>query len=164
MNKFNDFTIRLIEKKDNQFIAKIIRNCLEEFNANKPGTVYFDSTTDDLYSLFNEPNSVYYVVEKEGIIYGGAGLFPTPQLPSNTVELVKIYLTPQVRKIGLGKYLIEYLFKEATKLGYNKIYLESMPELAGAVNLYLKMGFKKRGNPLGNSGHCGCDIWMEKNI
>ena len=164
MHNYNDFTIRLIEKKDNPFIAKIIRNCLEEFNANKPGTVYFDSSTDDLYNLFKEPKSIYYVVEKNGVIYGGAGLFPTPQLPPNTVELVKIYLNPMVRGIGLGKYFIEFLSTEATKLGYEKMYLESMPELAGAVNLYLKMGFKKRCNPLGNSGHCSCDIWMEKNI
>lgn len=55
-------TIRPIEKIDNQGIAKIIRNTLTEFKANKPGTVYYDSSTDFLFELFAEtPNSQYFV-------------------------------------------------------------------------------------------------------
>jgi putative acetyltransferase len=52
----NDYTesnqnimVRKIELKDNQLIASIIRSCLEEFGANKPGTVYYDKTTDNLF-------------------------------------------------------------------------------------------------------------------
>jgi putative acetyltransferase len=37
-----------------------------------------------------------------------------------------------------------------------------MPELAKAVSIYEKVGFKSLESPLGNSGHCGCDIWMLK--
>ena len=33
----------------------IIRRTLAEFGANKPGTVYFDPTTDDLFKLFSAP-------------------------------------------------------------------------------------------------------------
>jgi len=42
----------MIENKDNAAIAKIIRNSLEEFNAVKKGTVYFDVSTDHLSKLF----------------------------------------------------------------------------------------------------------------
>ena len=45
--------IRPIEPKDNIDLAKVIRGALEEFGANKPGTVYFDPTTDALFELFN---------------------------------------------------------------------------------------------------------------
>jgi putative acetyltransferase len=45
---------------------------------------------------------------------------------------------------------------------YTQVYLESMPELAKAVSIYEKVGFRLLENPLGNSGHCGCDIWMLK--
>ena len=37
--------IRNIVSKDNAAMAKIIRDSLEEFNAAKPGTVYFDEST-----------------------------------------------------------------------------------------------------------------------
>jgi putative acetyltransferase len=49
----NEIEIVLIEAKYNTAIAAIIRAALEEFGANKPGTVYFDSSTDALYELFN---------------------------------------------------------------------------------------------------------------
>ena len=41
--------IRPIELNDNIALAKVIRGALEEFGANKPGTVYFDPTTDALF-------------------------------------------------------------------------------------------------------------------
>jgi putative acetyltransferase len=44
--------IRPIRKADNVVIAAIIRKILIEFGANKPGTVYFDPTTDNLFQLF----------------------------------------------------------------------------------------------------------------
>ena len=48
----NNYSIRKIEPTDNEALAKIIRDALTEFKANKPGTVYFDDSTDHLYELF----------------------------------------------------------------------------------------------------------------
>ncbi|MDI9337867.1 MAG: GNAT family N-acetyltransferase [Alphaproteobacteria bacterium] len=163
MLQFKEFHIRPIEKKDNPFLAKIIRDCLEEFKANKPGTVYFDSTTDALYELFeSKEKAAYWVVEKDNVILGGGGIFPTDNLPEDTLEVVKIYLVPQVRKFGLGKFLMNLCEAEALKRGFKNLYLESMPELAGAVSLYNRLGYKNICKALGNSGHCGCDVWMVK--
>jgi putative acetyltransferase len=44
--------IRVIEPHDNPKLASIIRSSLEEFNAHKKGTVYYDDSTDHLYELF----------------------------------------------------------------------------------------------------------------
>lgn len=158
-------TIRPIEKIDNQGIAKIIRDTLTEFKANKPGTVYYDSSTDFLFELFAEtPNSQYFVALVNNELVGGAGIFPTPNLPNGTCELVKMYLLPHVRGIGLGKKLIATAIEWAKANGYNKIYLETMPELNNAVKVYEKLGFRYLCEPLGNSGHHGCDLWMLKQI
>ena len=59
-----EIQIRNIEPTDNVAIAAVIRNALAEFGANKPGTVYFDPTTDHLFELFKAPGSVYYVAEQ----------------------------------------------------------------------------------------------------
>ena len=79
-----DFIIRRIEERDNYELAIVIRNTLAEFGANKPGTVYFDPTTDDLYNLFKETGSVYYVALKDNKAVGGGGIYPTDGLSTDT--------------------------------------------------------------------------------
>jgi putative acetyltransferase len=160
-----EILIRLIQPADNASLATIIRSVLEEFGANKPGTVYFDRETDFLYELFKStPRSAYQVVLLNGILVGGAGVFPTPELPEGMCELVKMYLLPVARGKGIGKVLIEGAFNQARKLGYRKMYLETMPELKTAIGMYEKMGFSYLKGSLGKSGHNGCDIWMEKTL
>ena len=156
--------IRPIEPADNEALAKVIRTALAEFGANKPGTVYFDPTTDALFELFRTPNSFYYVALVDGKVVGGCGIFPTDNLPDGTCELVKLYLAKEARGTGLGKQLMEISLSWAKENGYTQVYLESMPELAKAVSIYEKVGFKALDHPLGNSGHCGCDIWMLKEL
>ncbi len=102
-----DITIRLIEPHDNAGIAAIIRSVLSEFNAAKPGTVYYDPTTDDLFSLFKKEDSAYFIAEVNGQMAGGCGVYPTAGLPEGCCELVKLYLLPEARRLGLGKQLIE---------------------------------------------------------
>lgn len=155
---------RPIEKADNAAIAAIIRAVLTEFKANKPGTVYFDPTTDDLYSLFSTPGSEYRMLEVDGKLVGGSGIFPTEGLPDGCCELVKLYILPEVRGKGYGKLLINECFDIARRLGSKQVYLETLPELKMAVGLYESCGFQYLDKPLGNSGHFGCDLWMLKQL
>jgi putative acetyltransferase len=89
-----EIIIRPLALKDNAQIAKLIRDTLAEFGANHPGTVYFDPTTDHLFELFSREGSMYNVAEWKGRVVGGCGIFPTDGLPSDTCELVKMYLLP----------------------------------------------------------------------
>jgi len=155
-------TMRLIQKEDNAVIAKIIRSVLTEFNANKPGTVYYDPTTDDMFALFSEEFSEYWILELDGKIVGGSGVYPTEGLPNGCCELVKLYLLPEARGKGYGKMLIEKCFESAASFGFEQMYLETMPELSMARGLYEQCGFTYLDGPMGNSGHFGCDLWMVK--
>jgi len=152
--------IRDIRPEDNTALAAIVRNALTEFGAVRPGTAYYDLSTDHLYETFQNPRSAYFVAEKEGVVLGGGGLFPTNGLPEDTVELCKMYLAPAARGLGLGATLIRHCLARAPGLGYRWIYLESMPELRQALALYERFGWKYLDGPLGNSGHFGCDQWM----
>lgn len=156
--------LRPIEKVDNPVLATIIRNALEEFNANKPGTVYFEQSTDHLYELFNSGEGNYFVASVDEKVVGGAGIFPTSGLPADTCELVKIYLEPAARGKGLAGLLMQQCFKAALAAGFKRIYLETMPELTSAIPLYEKLGFTYLDAPLGRSGHDGCNIWMIKQL
>lgn len=160
-----DILIRPIQPSDNAELASIIRRSLEEFGANRPGTVYFDESTDHLFTLFREkPGSAHFVAEKNKQILGGAGYYPTEGLPADTCELVKMYLKPEARGLGLGRQLIQYCLTEARKTGYRFIYLETMPELNKAIRVYEKFGFSYLEGPMGNSGHNGCDVWMKMEL
>ena len=156
--------LRPIQQKDNAAIAQIIRNSLLEFGAAHPGTVYFDKTTDDLYSLFQHRKSSYFVAERDGVVVGGGGIFPTSGLPADTCELVKMYLQADRRGMGIGKMLIEKCLETAMENGFKNIYIETMPELKLALNVYEKFGFKYLTHSLGDSGHFGCDLWMLKKL
>lgn len=158
-------TIRPIEPTDNRELANIIRTALAEFGANKPGTVYFDPTTDHLYELFRQEGSAYFVaISDSGELLGGCGIFPTEGLPAGCCELVKMYLSPAARGQGLGRQLIDFALEKARSLGYRQVYLETMPELRQAVSVYEKFGFRYLPGPLGNSGHFGCDVWMIRDL
>ena len=156
--------IRAIKPTDNKHLAKLIRDVLTEFGANKPGTVYYDETTDHLSEVFQAAGSRYFVLESSGKILGGAGIFPTDGLPADTCELVKMYLLPEARGKGHGRLLMEQCLDSARDLGYHKVYLETMPELKQALQLYAHFGFRYLDGPMGNSGHHDCDRWMIREV
>ncbi len=158
------WTTRPIEKRDNEAIAHIIRTVLTEFKANRPGTAFADAATDNLFEVFSTPRSMYRIVEEDGRVVGGGGIYPTEGLPEGYCELVKLYLTPDTRGKGIGKALIEECIAGARESGFTHLYLESMPELNGAISLYEKLGFRKTAAPLGDTGHFACDIWMVKEL
>jgi putative acetyltransferase len=152
--------IRIIQSSDNKDLAAIVRSALEEFGAARPGTVYFDPSTDRLFDVFQAKGSRYFTAISDGIIAGGAGIFPSPGLPEDTCELVKMYLRPAWRGKGLGKLLIEQSLDFARSAGYKHVYIETLPELRKAMSVYEKFGFRYLDGPMGNTGHFGCDIWM----
>jgi len=159
-----EIQIRPIGPGDNSTLARIIRDSLAEFGANKPGTVYYDSTTDHLYELFREPRSGYFVAEQDGRLLGGAGIFPTAGLPSDTCELVKMYLSPAARGQGLGRRLVDHSLEFARSAGFAQVYLETMPELRQALAMYARLGFHYIDQAMGNSGHTGCSLWMLRKL
>lgn len=157
--------IRSIQPSDNKELASLIRSCFHDFKVKcTQGTVYTDPTTDDLYALFLAHRSALWVAEVEGKVVGCCGIFPTDNLPENCAELVKFYIAQEGRGKGIGRLLMEKSIVSAKDLGYTQIYLESIPEFSTAVSIYEKQGFQYLDQPLGNSGHDGCNLWMLKMI
>lgn len=164
-SRLQDITIRPIQPEDNAAIAQIIRTALTEFGANKPGTVFYDDSTDHLFELFAaEPKSAYFIALQGNEVVGGAGIYPTEGLPEHTCELVKMYLSKKVRGMGLGRKMIDHCLEVAKQKGFEQVYLETMPELNKAVAVYEQFGFSYLKGPMGNTGHNGCDIWMLKQL
>ena len=153
-------TFRKVKKSDNLLLARMIREVFREHGAPQYGTVYSDPTTDDLYGLFRKSRSVLWVAEIDDVPEGCCGVYPTKGLQDNCAELVKYYLARNGRGKGIGRQLMERCIESARDMGYQKLYLESMPHFSKAVRIYEKLGFRHLPGPLGNSGHTTCNIWM----
>ncbi|MFZ4796912.1 MAG: GNAT family N-acetyltransferase [Bacteroidia bacterium] len=160
----NHISYRSIKIEDNKILASIIRSSIEALNLPTDGTAHSDPTTDDLYQLFTKENSGYIVLEIDGEVMGGCGVYPSNGLPNQHAELVRFFLDEQVRGKGFGKILMQKCEELAKQFGYTHLYLESFPDMEAAVHLYEKFNYTRLQNPLGNTGHFSCNVYMLKEL
>ena len=160
----DNFIIREITSQDNAKIAKAIRSVLIEFGVPKVGTAYADTILDTLSEAYTDKNSVYFIIEKDGEIFGGAGIKKLDNYDGNVCELQKMYFMPEARGIGLGSKMMDICLQKATDFGFEKCYLETLPYMEGARKLYRKVGFKDLDAPMGDTGHYSCNLWMLRDL
>lgn len=160
----NNFIIREIKLEDNPKIAKTIRTILLEFGVPKVGTAYADVILDTLFEAYDIENAVYFVIEKDQKIYGGAGIKQLDNFNGKVCELQKMYFLPEVRRIGLGSKMMNICLQKAKDFGFEQCYLETLPYMVDARKLYNKVGFKDLDGPMGDTGHYSCNLWMLKDL
>lgn len=160
----NNFTIREIQPEDNPKIAKAIRAILIEYGVPKVGTAYADKILDTLFEAYAFENATYLVIEKDGEIYGGAGIKQLNNYEGKVCELQKMYFLPEARGIGLGTKMMDICLQKAANFGFEKCYLETLPYMEEARKLYRKVGFKDLEAPMGDTGHYSCNLWMLKDL
>jgi len=159
-----NWIIRKIEKRDNGAVAQLIRAVFDELNIPKVGTAYADPCLDLMYEEYNKPQSVYYVVEKDGKVVGSAGIAPLENEADTICELQKMYFLPETRGQGIGGQLMTECLKSAKGFGFENCYLETMPFMHDAQKLYRKSGFEYIDAPMGSTGHVSCPVWMLKRL
>ena len=156
--------IREIQQKDNESIAKVIRDIFHELDAPKVGTAYADPILDTLYEVYQAPRSKYYVVEKEGKVVGGCGVAPLENGDTEVCELQKMYFAPEIRGTGYAEKIIEKCLEFAKTQGFEICYLETLSFMTTAQKLYKRIGFENIDGPMGNTGHNSCEVWMTKKL
>ncbi len=80
-----------------------------------------------------------------------------------SVEVKRIYVKPEYRKLGLGGIVMQRLEDLAIASGYKRAVLETAADMAAAQALYVKRGFIRMENyaPYENNPLCVC---FEKNL
>jgi putative acetyltransferase len=160
----NSYTLREIQIRDNQKIAKVIREVLIEFGVPKIGTAYEDAALDKMYETYDSEKFCYFVITDDERILGGAGIMQLQNSEENICELQKMYFSPEVRGKYLGSQMMEICLQKSREFGYEKCYLETLPYMEDARKLYKKVGFESLENPMGDTGHYNCDMWMIKTL
>ena len=156
--------IREIQPDDNQQIANVIRQVFIDDNYPKVGTAFADSQLDYMFENYNKPKAIYFVIEENGKIFGGGGIAKLDNSDENICELQKMYFLQEARGKGIGFQIIEKCLQKVKEFGYEKCYLETLPEMLVAQKLYKKVGFEYICSPLGGTGHTSCPVWMIKSI
>lgn len=158
------FLIREIQEADNEKVAALVRAVLVEMGVPKVGTAYADPCLDRMYEHYNVEGATYFVLEKDGELYGGAGIAQLDNYEGPVCELQKMYFLPQARSRGLGQEMITRCLQEAGALGYEQVYIETMPYMKAAQKLYVKNGFRYIDAPMGDTGHGACPVWLIKEV
>ena len=138
---------REITEADNEAVAAIVRNNLEQFGLDIPGTVYYDDGLDRLSDYYGKKERRYFVVEDEaGKVIGGIG-FAGFEPMDDTAELQKLYLTDSAKGSGLGYEMIKYIEDRMREAGYKQSYLETHDNLRAAIHIYERSGYKEIDRP-----------------
>ena len=159
-----DFIIREIKPSDNLDISKVIRSVILEMGAPKTGTAYEDKATDLMFETYQKDKTAYFVLEHKNKVIGGAGVAKLDNCEANICELQKMYFLPIARGKGLGTSLISKCLEKAKEFGFKDCYLETMPYMEAARKLYAKNGFLSLKQPMGNTGHYSCNVWLLRKI
>ena len=156
--------IRAIKKEDNPSLAKVIRKVLLDLGVPKVGTAYADKALDCMFETYQGGRRVYFVVEENGTIVGGAGIAALESYDGNICELQKMYFLETARGRGLGELMIRHCLDAAVSFSFESCYIETMTYMTAAQNLYKKSGFQYLEGPLGDTGHFSCPVQMLKKL
>lgn len=157
-------SLRPIVTADDPAVASLIRTVMPEFGAKGPGFAINDPEVDHMTEAYSGSRSRYWVVEADGRVVGGGGFAQLAGGDTDTCELRKMYFLSEARGTGFGKKLLELCMAEAKRVGYRRMYLETLENMHAARRLYAAFGFSPLPKPKGATGHFGCDAWYEREL
>ena len=141
MNK-NDITIRLEKQEDHRQVENLVREAF--WNVYRPGC----SEHYVLHVLRDDPAFVKeldFVMEQDGRLIG-QNMFMKTVIDADDGRTIPILtmgpigITPELKRRGYGKMLLDYSLQRAAELGFGAVLFE------GNIGFYGKSGFDYAGN------------------
>ena len=157
-------SIRPIKPGDDAAMAAVIRVVMPEFGATGAGFAINDPEVDWMSRAYAGPRHAYFVVERAGLVLGGAGIAPLAGGDAGTCELRKMYFLPEARGLGAGATMMSHCLDAARGFGFSHCYLETLRGMDAAMRLYERSGFRRINAPLGATGHGGCNRFYLRDL
>ncbi len=133
----NDYTIRLEKKEDYRAVENLVRESF--WNVYRPGC----SEHYVLHVLRDDPafiKELDFVMEKDGAFIG-QNMFMKTIIEADdgrTIDVLTmgpIGITPDLKRKGYGKAILDYSLEKATEMGFGAVLFE------GNIDFYGKSGF-----------------------
>ncbi len=114
-----------------------------------------DSLNAELSALYSEPGANHFRLDPAEVASGrgafliiyykgtAVGCGAMRVLDAETAELKRMYVSPTVRGMGLGRRLVDALEQEARVLGIRRLVLETGVRQTAALALYKATGFQQ---------------------
>ena len=151
--------IRPIHAADDPAMAAVIRTVMPTFGACGSGFAINDPEVDWMSRAYAAPRHAYFVVTRDEHVLGGAGVAPLQGGDADTCELRKMYFLPEARGIGAGSAMMACCLDAARQFGFRQCYLETLTGMDAAMRLYERSGFRRISQPMGATGHGGCNTF-----
>jgi len=129
-----------------------VRELFEEYAASLSVDLCFQNFQQELAGLPGDyvPPTGRLLMVTDGAC--AAGCVALRRIDDETCEMKRLYVRPAFRGHGLGKTLADAIISEARAAGYQRMRLDTLPEMKQAISLYESLGFRPiaayRHNPI----------------
>ena len=100
----------------------------------------FDQELAALPGGYAPPGGVLLIARDADAAAGCVGL---RRIDTQAGEIKRMYVRERYRGSGLGRRLAVEVIEAARKMGYARVLLDTLPELAPAIALYRDLGFRE---------------------
>ncbi len=136
----HNFLIRDWLPQDRQQVIDLIASVLTEYGlGSEPQGA--DRDVYEVEKYYQQTGGEFWVIEQNQQLIGTAGFYPIKR-GNRAVEIRKMYLLPEARGKGLGKFLLLQLEQIIKQKGFKEIWIETASVLKEAVQLYEHSGYE----------------------
>ncbi|MGH8231897.1 MAG: GNAT family N-acetyltransferase [Steroidobacteraceae bacterium] len=102
----------------------------------------FTAEVDALERMYGPPGGLLLLAPCGTDYLGCVGV---RRVSNAACEMKRLYVRANARRAGLGRALAEGAIEAACALGYQRMLLDTLPEMDAAQRLYSALGFRRRG-------------------
>ena len=142
--------------------------CSRSTRAPSASTSASRTSTSELAHLpgdYAPPGGALLLARVSGI---PAGCVAVRRIDAGIGELKRLYVRPVQRGLGLGRLLTEAAAERARELGYQRLRLDTAPEMTAAHELYRRLGFREidpyRENPVPGTRFLELDLAAPRSL